>query len=53
MKYEFVNGEILDGTKDMQPKEGLAVLTDGEYLAVHKCVFHIFSSLSVKALNVL
>ncbi len=30
MKYAFVNGKILDGTKDMQPKEGLAVLTDGE-----------------------
>ncbi|CDC10439.1 imidazolonepropionase and related amidohydrolases [Clostridium sp. CAG:413] len=30
MKYAFVNGKILDGTKDMQPKEGLAILTDGE-----------------------
>lgn len=30
MKYAFVNGKILDGTKDMQPQEGLAVLTDGE-----------------------
>ena len=30
MKYAFVNGRLLDGTKDMQPKEGLAVLTDGE-----------------------
>ena len=30
MKYAFVNGKILDGTKDMQPQESLAVLTDGE-----------------------
>ncbi len=30
MKYAFVNGRLLDGTKDMQPKEGLAILTDGE-----------------------
>ena len=30
MKYAFVNGKILDGTKAMQPKEGLAILTDGE-----------------------
>jgi len=30
MKYAFVNGIILDGTKDMQPVSGKAVLTDGE-----------------------
>lgn len=30
MKYAFINGKILDGDKDMQVKEGMAVLTDGE-----------------------
>ena len=30
MKYAFVNGIILDGTEDMQPIKGRAVLTDGE-----------------------
>ena len=30
MKYAFVNGTILDGSKDMQPVTGKAVLTDGE-----------------------
>ncbi len=30
MKYAFVNGVILDGSKDMQPVTGKAVLTDGE-----------------------
>ena len=30
MKYAFVNGTVLDGTLDMEPKTGLAVLVDGE-----------------------
>ncbi len=30
MKYAFTNGVILDGSKDMQPKRGLCVFTDGE-----------------------
>lgn len=30
MKYAFVNGIILDGTGDMEPVRGKAVLTDGE-----------------------
>ena len=30
MKYAFINGKILDGTKDMQVREGLSILTDGE-----------------------
>ena len=30
MKYAFTNAVILDGTKDMQPQQGLTVLTDGE-----------------------
>ncbi len=30
MKYAFVNGTILDGTKDMQPITSKAVLTDGD-----------------------
>ena len=30
MKYAFVNGVILDGTKEMQPVMGKAVLTDGD-----------------------
>ncbi len=33
MKYAFVNGIILDGTKDMQPVKGMAVLTDGEKIS--------------------
>ena len=28
MKYAFVNGVILDGSMDMQPVTGKAVLTD-------------------------
>lgn len=30
MQYAFVNGVILDGTKDMKPITGKAVLTDGD-----------------------
>ena len=30
MKYAFVNGIILDGTKEMQPVYGKTVLTDGD-----------------------
>ena len=30
MRYAFVNGIILDGTEDMQPVRGKAVLTDGD-----------------------
>ena len=30
MKYALVNAVILDGTKDMEPKTGLAVCVDGE-----------------------
>ena len=30
MKYAFVNGVILDGSRDMQPVTGKAVLTDGD-----------------------
>ena len=30
MKYAFINGTILDGTKDMEPVTGKAVLTDGD-----------------------
>lgn len=30
MKYAFINGKILDGTKDMQVREGLSILIDGE-----------------------
>lgn len=30
MKYAFINGKILDGTKDMQVKENLSILIDGE-----------------------
>lgn len=32
MKYALVNGVILDGTRDMQPKTGMAVLVDGEII---------------------
>ena len=32
MKYAFVNGVILDGTRDMQPKTCMAVLVDGEII---------------------
>ena len=30
MKYAFVNGVLLDGTENMTPQRGLAVLTDGD-----------------------
>ena len=30
MKYVYINGKILDGDKDMQVKEGMVILTDGE-----------------------
>lgn len=30
MKYAFVNGKILDGTKDMKVQEGLCILTEDE-----------------------
>ena len=30
MKYAYVNAVLLDGTENMEPKTGLAVLTDGE-----------------------
>ncbi len=30
MKYAFVNGFVLDGSRDMQPRAGLAVLVDGD-----------------------
>ena len=33
MRYAFVNGIILDGTEDMQPVRGKAVLTDGDRIA--------------------
>ena len=33
MKYAYINGKILDGTRDMQPQSGLAILTDGERIS--------------------
>ena len=30
MKYAYINGKILDGDKDMQVKEGMVILTDGD-----------------------
>lgn len=33
MKYAFTNGKILDGTRHMQPQEGLCVLVDGETIS--------------------
>lgn len=30
MEYAYINGKILDGDKDMQVKEGMVILTDGE-----------------------
>ena len=30
MKYAYINGIILDGSKDMEPQEGMTILTDGE-----------------------
>ncbi|MBO6143399.1 MAG: amidohydrolase family protein [Lachnospira sp.] len=30
MKYAFINGKILDGSENMQVREGYAILTDGE-----------------------
>lgn len=33
MKFAFTNGIILDGTKDMQPVEGMSVIVDGEIIS--------------------
>ena len=30
MNYAFINGKILDGTKDMEVQEGLCILTNGK-----------------------
>ena len=30
MKYAYINGKILDGTKDMQVKEDFVILTDND-----------------------
>mgnify|MGYP000355693023 FL=1 len=52
MKYAFVNGKILDGTKDMQPQEGLAVLTDGEKIVdimPNKAVPYGYTKVDLKA----
>lgn len=32
MKYAYINGKVLDGDKDMQVREGLVILTDGEQI---------------------
>lgn len=32
MKYAYINGKILNGTKDMEVQEGLNILTDGELI---------------------
>lgn len=32
MKYAYINGRILDGTKDMHVMEGHSILTDGELI---------------------
>ena len=32
MKYVYINGILLDGTKEMKPREGLAVFVDGEII---------------------
>ena len=32
MNYAFINGKILDGTKDMKIQEGLCILTDGKHI---------------------
>ena len=32
MNYAFINGKILDGTKDMEIQEGLCILTDGKHI---------------------
>lgn len=33
MKYAYTNGKILDGTKDMQVREGLCILTENDRLS--------------------
>ena len=33
MKFAYRNAHLLDGTRDMLPRDGLAVLTDGETIA--------------------
>lgn len=36
-KYAFINGKILDGTKDMQPREGECVLVENAIIADIVC----------------
>lgn len=33
MKYAYTNGKILDGTKDMQVREGLCILTENDRIS--------------------
>ena len=33
MKYAYTNGKILDGTKDMQAREGLCILTENDRIS--------------------
>ena len=33
MKYAYTNCTILDGTRDMEPRTGLAVITEGENIS--------------------
>ena len=33
MKRAYTNGILLDGTREMQPKKGLSILTEGEKIA--------------------
>ena len=43
MKTVYINGIVLDGSENMQPKTGLAIVTEGEKIAaVEPCqaVYH-------------
>ena len=34
MKHAYINGIILDGSKEMEPQRGKVILTDGEKIEV-------------------
>lgn len=34
MKFAYINGKILNGDKDMQVRQGLVIVTDGEKITV-------------------
>lgn len=53
MRYAFINGIILDGEKDMSPKRGLVILTEGEKIAAIEPAPVSFSELESRGYELL